>query len=59
MNACKVIGQNFPDIILTVDSGSLGSEEKQDHALVVWDDKATTPEKEEIFQFQFCDLQVL
>lgn len=30
-------GQDFPDLFVTVDSGSLGSEEKLDFALVVWE----------------------
>lgn len=58
-SACKVTGQDFPDLVGNVNSGSLASEEKLASVLVVWDDSNTAPEKEEIFQVQFCYLYVL
>lgn len=48
-SACEVTGQDFPDLVGNVDSGSLASEEKLASVLVVWDDSNTAPEKEEIF----------
>lgn len=58
LNACKVIGQDVPDLVVTVDSGSLEAEVRLDSTLAVRDDKATASDKEDNFQFQFCHLQV-
>ena len=49
MNVRKGVGQNFPDSTVPVDSGSLGSKEKLEHAPVFWDDKAKAIEKKRFF----------
>lgn len=46
-----MMGHDVPDLVVTVDSGPLGGEERLDSALAVWDDKATPSDKEDSVQF--------